>query len=205
MMADTIDETVITNTIPTEEPVIVDTTPVEEPVFADTKPVEEPEMPTMVEPVIVDTTPTVVEPEITTVVEPEIPTVVEPEITTVVEPEIPTVVEPEIPTTEETVNTNTDDATIKLKPYRNIKYDEYDKKYATRMKTMYENVELHIKEQFDIFTEKLIDDNYISRNNLLDAIQDFTKQNNNKVKYILWERFTDEAFNYRPWQTCCIS
>ena len=114
--------------------------------------------------------------------------------------------EPVIITTEEPIFTKNDDvSTLKLKPYRITKYDEQDKTYATHMKYMYQNVDTNIKEQFDIFTENLLDDEYISRNNLLDAIQEFTKQNDNKVSCRSWGRFDDEAFNCRPYQPCCIS
>jgi hypothetical protein len=93
-------------------------------------------------------------------------------------------------------------STIILKPYRIIKYDDYDKKYATHMKSMYRNVDTNIKEQFDIFTENLLDDNYINRTSLIDAIYQFTSYTNNNNA---WNLFTDAAFNYRPWQPCCIS
>ena len=93
-------------------------------------------------------------------------------------------------------------STIMLKPYRIIKYDDYDKKYATHMKSMYRNVDTNIKEQFDIFTENLLDDNYINRTSLIDAIHQFTYYTN---KNNAWNLFTDAAFNYRPWQPCCIS
>ena len=101
--------------------------------------------------------------------------------------------------------TDTPETKIKLKSYRITNYDEYDKEYATRMKYMYQNIETGIKDKFDIFTEKLIDDDYISRNSLLDAIRDFTKKNDDIENYISWVNFTNEAFNYRPYQSCCIS
>ena len=116
------------------------------------------------------------------------------------------------------VNTSTDD-TIKIeeeknnsiensKPYRAINYDNYDILYAKHVRRMYEYVETDIKEEFNTFTEQLIDDNAISRHQLLDAIDTFKykyKLLKNTDNYSNWMRFTDEAFNYRPYQPCIIS
>ena len=99
---------------------------------------------------------------------------------------------------------DTPETKIKLKSYRITNYDEYDKEYATCMKNIYNYVNPDIKDKFDIFTENLIDDDYISRNSLLDAIRDFTKKNDDIQKYISWVNFTNEAYNYRPYN-CCIS
>ena len=116
------------------------------------------------------------------------------------------------------VNTSTDD-TIKIeeekknsiensKPYRASNYDNYDILYAKHVRRLYEYVETDIKEEFNTFTEQLIDDNAISRHQLLDAIDTFKykyKLLKNTDNYSNWMRFTDEAFNYRPYQPCIIS
>ena len=106
---------------------------------------------------------------------------------------------------------------IKPKIYRCIKYDQYDILYAAHMKRMYKYVDNDIKNEFTKFTENLIDEeNSISRNNLLNAIDDFKctliynsiiKKDNKDAEYrfIQWMKFTDEAFNYRPYQPCVIS
>jgi len=99
---------------------------------------------------------------------------------------------------------------IKPKIFRCIHYDQYDVLYATHMKRMYAYVENDIKIEFTKFTEHLIDEeNAISRNKLLDAIDEFKhillKNNDTNNDYKNWIRFTDEAFNYRPYQPCIIS
>ena len=104
------------------------------------------------------------------------------------------------------------------KPFRSINYDKYDILYAAHMKTMYTYVETDIKEEFNTFTENLIDENSICRYKLLDAIEIFKifkykllKNNNNNKDYkdyndyVSWIKFTDAAFNYRPYQPCVIS
>ena len=76
------------------------------------------------------------------------------------------------------------------------------------MRRLYEYVETDIKEEFNTFTEHLIDENAISRHQLLDAIDTFKykyKLLKNTDNYSNWMRFTDEAFNYRPYQPCIIS
>jgi hypothetical protein len=100
-----------------------------------------------------------------------------------------------------------------LKPFRCSNYDKYDILYAAHMKTMYKYVENDIKEEFNIFTENLINENSISRDKLLNAIDTFKYQykllKNNDTDtnndYSNWLRFTDAAFNYRPYQPCVIS
>ena len=103
--------------------------------------------------------------------------------------------------------------TENLKPFRSSNYDKFDDKfdklYAAHMKTMYNYVESDIKEEFNTFTENLIDEEEaISRFKLLDAIDNFKykyKLLNDKCDYSNWMKFTDEAFNYRPHQPCIIS
>jgi hypothetical protein len=96
------------------------------------------------------------------------------------------------------------------KPFRGINFDKYDILYAAHMKTMYNYVESDIKEQFNTFTEHLIDEYAICRNKLLDAIDAFKYKYNNTDNDTdndnrNWIRFTDAAFNYRPYQPCVIS
>ena len=55
---------------------------------------------------------------------------------------------------------------------------------------------------------QIMDEKQINRNNLLDAISDFEK-NNKYAKSLLtnnspWVNFTNDAFNYRPYQTCIV-
>ena len=119
----------------------------------------------------------------------------------------------------------------KLKPFRSATYDQYDILYAAHVKRMYTYVDDIIVLEFNKFTENLLDEKAITRNKLLNAIENFpyiyqykinkdmndgkddTDMNdgnldnkvNNKVDYTAWMRFTDEAFNFRPYQPCIIS
>ena len=105
----------------------------------------------------------------------------------------------------------------KLKPYRSTTYDKYDILYASHMKRMYTYVDDTIKLEFNKFTENLLDEKEITRNQLLNAIDNFpykyqykinkdeNKDKNKVIDFSAWIRFTDEAFNYRPYQPCVIS
>ena len=105
----------------------------------------------------------------------------------------------------------------KLKPYRSTTYDKYDILYASHLKRMYTYVDDTIKLEFNKFTENLLDEKEITRNQLLNAIDNFpykyqykinkdeNKDKNKVIDFSAWIRFTDEAFNYRPYQPCVIS
>ena len=98
--------------------------------------------------------------------------------------------------------------TENLKPFRSNNYDKYDILYAAHMKRMYVYVETDIKEEFNTYTENIIDDQAICRIKLLNAIDTFKykfKLLKNTDNYKNWMKFTDEAFNYRPYQPCIIS
>ena len=96
-----------------------------------------------------------------------------------------------------------------LKPVRSAIYDNFDELYARHLKLKYVYVEVDIKEKFNKHTEQLLDERYICRNKLLDAIDTFKYKSiiikDIKDDYVGWVRFTDEAFNYRPHQPCIIS
>ena len=96
-----------------------------------------------------------------------------------------------------------------LKPFRSAIYYNFDELYARHLKLKYVYVEVDIKEKFNKHTEQLLDERYICRNKLLDAIDTFKYKSiiikDIKDDYAGWVRFTDEAFNYRPHQPCIIS
>ena len=115
---------------------------------------------------------------------------------------------------------------LNSKPFRCSKYDQFDILYSSHMKRIFENVENDIKDAFTIFTGNLIyEEDAISRFKLLDSIDEFKctliynsilkkdKEDNKDNKdnkywedrFIQWNKFTDEAFNYRPHQPCIIS
>jgi hypothetical protein len=96
-----------------------------------------------------------------------------------------------------------------LKPFRSTIYDNFDELYARHLKNRYIYVEVDVKEAFNKHTENLLDEKYICRNKLLDAIDTFGYKfmlnKKDKYEYSGWTKFTDEAFNYRPHQPCIIS
>ena len=109
----------------------------------------------------------------------------------------------------ESIETESVETTPVLKPFRSNVYDNYDLLYANHMQYLYTYVELNIKNKFDIFTENLVYEKYINRNQLLNAIDNFKYKFvftiKNKDEYLGWTKFSDEAFNYRPYQPCIIS
>jgi hypothetical protein len=86
-------------------------------------------------------------------------------------------------------------------PYRTINKDIYNKMYADVLKKNFQNLTSHIQVDFEKFTQNLMEEEYISRNHLLDAIDDFYKINFRLCDADYnWSRYTDNAFNYRPYQ-----
>jgi hypothetical protein len=95
-------------------------------------------------------------------------------------------------------------------PYRTATPDQYDTMYATKLNELFKNLSSELQNAFQDFTKNLMDEKQIGRNSLLNAVDDFTKQQSNigssLIQYneISWMRFTDLAFNYRPYQGCCV-
>ena len=95
-------------------------------------------------------------------------------------------------------------------PYRTATPEEYDTMYATKLLEVFKILSPELQTAFQEFTKNLMDEKQIGRNSLLNAIDDFTKQQStigsNLIQYneISWMRFTDLAFNYRPYQGCCV-
>jgi hypothetical protein len=83
-----------------------------------------------------------------------------------------------------------------LKKYRARSYDDFDKKYAIKMKNY------DIPQEFRDFTCGLMEETHINRFGLLQAIEDYEQT---KPEKELSSAFTDNAFNYRPYQPCIIS
>ena len=77
-------------------------------------------------------------------------------------------------------------------PYRACIYDFYDEKYATLIKSM------KYPEEFNTFTQGLMDEPRINRGCLLNAIDDY---HSSKSGPRLSDAFKNNAFNYRPYQT----
>lgn len=94
-------------------------------------------------------------------------------------------------------------------PYRTATPDQYDTMYATKLLEVFKILSLELKTAFQDFTKNLMDEKQIGRNSLLNAIDDFTKQQTNIASTLIyddifWVRFMDLAFNYRPYQGCCV-
>lgn len=102
------------------------------------------------------------------------------------------------------------DSIKQMLPYRTATPDEYDTMYATKLLEVFKILSPELQTAFQQFTTNLMDEKQIGRNSLLNAIDDFTKQQcaigSNLIQYneISWMRFTDLAFNYRPYQGCCV-
>jgi len=107
---------------------------------------------------------------------------------------------------------------ISLK-YRAAKYDQYDKTYADELRTYFYRLSPEVKTKFNLLTKNLMNDEEINRYCLLNAIDDFVKRYNSpnepfhdiddvlEKTYIYnvdWLAFTDQAFNYRPYQPCIV-
>ena len=82
-----------------------------------------------------------------------------------------------------------------LKKYRARDYDKYDEEYAMLMKTY------KIPQEFNDFTEGLMDETHINRFGLLQAIEDFQQT---RPEIQLSCVFKNNAYNFRPYQKCII-
>jgi hypothetical protein len=92
------------------------------------------------------------------------------------------------------------------KPYRSGSYDKYDTEYATKLKELFLRLDDEIITNFNEFTENLMDDIQINRYSLLKAIDNFEKSKNYKfnITNSNWYNFSNTAFNFRPYQGCCV-
>jgi hypothetical protein len=80
----------------------------------------------------------------------------------------------------------------KEKPYRACIYDVYDRMYADLMKS------LEYPEEFNTFTQGLMNESSINRYSLLSAIDDYNNSNSGPPLSVA---FKNNAFNYRPYQS----
>ena len=86
-------------------------------------------------------------------------------------------------------------------PYRTILKDIFNKMYADELKKTFQNLPSGLQSEFEKFTQNLMQEEYISRNHLLDAIDHFKKVNFSLCNATYnWSRFSDNAWNYRPYQ-----
>ena len=131
-----------------------------------------------------------------------------------VQEEIATITDSTITDSITSTDSTTSTTTIQLLPYRTPAPDQYDIMYATKLNEKFKNLSTELQNAFQAFTQNLMDEKQIGRHFLLEAIDDFTKhqnQNQNSIvspillsKDYLWVQFNDLAFNYRPYQGCCV-
>jgi uncharacterized protein (DUF885 family) len=89
-----------------------------------------------------------------------------------------------------------------LKKYRLVKYDQYDKEYAIAMKnSFYNNINKSTQNTFNDFTDNLMEEPFIGRSQLIDAIEDYERSMYSRT-FPLTKEFTDSAFNLRA--SCSI-
>lgn len=85
--------------------------------------------------------------------------------------------------------------------------DKYDEMYATKLNGIFKNLSLETQKEFNEFTNNLMNEKFISRFKLLDAIEDFEKTDNyfnisaDDLPDYIWIQFNNCAFNFRPYQT----
>jgi hypothetical protein len=90
------------------------------------------------------------------------------------------------------------------KKYRAFAYDNFDKQYADQLrKNFFLTMDHDTREQFNKFTEYLMEETHINTHSLTDAVNDYalTPQ---ALTYPLSCSFSDLAFNCRPHQPCTI-
>ena len=89
---------------------------------------------------------------------------------------------------------------FKIKPYRSINTSKYDKKYTTKVKNTFFWVSVDLRNKFQEFTEKLMDEEYIDEDNLIQAIKDFQleyKQLITESEDWAWVSFLNFVVNYK--------
>ena len=73
--------------------------------------------------------------------------------------------------------------------------------YANVLKTNFQDLPPALQTEFQKFTQNLMQEEHISRDLLLNAINDFYKVNFHLCDTTYkWTSFTDNAWNYRPYQ-----
>lgn len=87
-------------------------------------------------------------------------------------------------------------------PYRAATYDNFDKIYANKISEYYNMyISKQMKNNFNKFSNNLMNDEYINRYGLLNAISDFKKTDPylDSIEDPMWSSFEDNVFNYRPY------
>jgi hypothetical protein len=122
----------------------------------------------------------------------------------------------QLSTMEQNINLNVKEE-LQVKKYRATVYDIHDTTYAKELKKSFSNLENDLQNKFMLFTDNLMNEEQINRFSLLDAIDDFVKdfsktEKKTEKKTIIdiiynnveWQNFANNAFNFRPYQSCSI-
>ena len=83
-----------------------------------------------------------------------------------------------------------------------IKYDKYDVDYTTHLKYLFNLCNIETQTEFNDYNPIMSKDVFsrIELLNVTDKFENIKKTENTRM----WENFVENAFNYRPYQPCCI-
>ena len=92
-----------------------------------------------------------------------------------------------------------------LLPYRAPSYDNCDREYATTLLNPFNRLSPTLRREFNEFTQNLMVEPQINCYKLMDAINDFEKDNRSLIESdIDWGHFNCTAHNCKPHQPCCV-
>jgi hypothetical protein len=92
------------------------------------------------------------------------------------------------------------------KPYRIDRYTDIDAIYAKEVYSLYKNIPPRISTSFDKFTDNLMYDEAISRNELLKAIDSYELYDTGYITYTSneWSIFTEKVYRCNNTNICRI-
>jgi len=82
------------------------------------------------------------------------------------------------------------------------KYDKYDVDYTNHLKHLFNLCNIETQTEFNDYNPIMSKDVFsrIELLNVTDKFENIKKTENTRM----WENFVENAFNYRPYQPCCI-
>ena len=83
-----------------------------------------------------------------------------------------------------------------------IKYDKYDVDYTTHLKYLFNVCNQETQKEFNEFNPIMYQDVFCRFEllNITNAFEKIKKTDQTRM----WQNFVENAFNYRPYQPCCI-